>query len=570
MKVLRRSLKSSERERSNHNPITPKSEIAIIPPKKVIRALHDYESQSAHELSFQKGDFFHVIGRENDANWYEACNPALPDARGLVPVAFFQSLGKTERDSSQSEKLLLPVRLPEQGSEHSKKSTSASVSPPVTARSSKTMGKGSGSMVYGIVMYDFISERSDELDAKAGEPIIVIAQSNPEWFVAKPIGRLGGPGLIPVSFIEIRDTTTGEAVPDALEAVQRARVPKVEEWKRMAAEYKNSSISLGKFEVSQPQHPVQQIDKRIASMTPDSGFVNTNETANLTEAKGRNSSDPYLSKYASSLPAPISARVPRYCYSDDKYWFIIEVQREDGRFWEMSRFYEDFYDFQIQLLSEFPVEAGNTGQQKRTLPYMPGPVSYVTDSITEGRQNNLDAYVINLLSQPPYISRCQLVKQFFTPREGDVEVSPKNLDDNYRLSGESIQSSIDSATDGISRLSSRGNANFNNPSGLSATPQRSHVPSIDVVSTMSVPSLQMSSIKVKIYFGDDLIAIRVPADIQFEHLSEKIRERLKIPSGEIITLSYKDENSSERPLLMSNDDLDLALSRNDKLVIYVE
>ena len=119
------------------------------------------------------------------------------------------------------------------------------------------MGKGTGAMVYGIVMYDFAAERPDELEATAGEAIIVIAQSNPEWFVAKPIGRLGGPGLIPVSFIEIRDMTTGHAVPDAQEAVQRAGVPKVEEWKKMAADYKNSSITLGKFEV--PSQQQQQI-----------------------------------------------------------------------------------------------------------------------------------------------------------------------------------------------------------------------------------------------------------------------------------------------------------------------
>lgn len=103
-------------------------------------------------------------------------------------------------------------------------------------------------MVYGIVMYDFQAERSDELEAKAGEAIIVIAQSNPEWFVAKPIGRLGGPGLIPVSFVEIRDMATNKAVPNPAEAVKKAGVPRVEEWKKMAAEYKNSSITLGKFE----------------------------------------------------------------------------------------------------------------------------------------------------------------------------------------------------------------------------------------------------------------------------------------------------------------------------------
>ena len=109
-----------------------------------------------------------------------------------------------------------------------------------------------GAMVYGVVQYDFNAERPDELEAKAGEAIIVIAQSNPEWFVAKPIGRLGGPGLIPVSFIEVKDMATGLPVDDPQKAVQAAGVPKVEEWKKLAADYKNSSISLGQFSIPTP------------------------------------------------------------------------------------------------------------------------------------------------------------------------------------------------------------------------------------------------------------------------------------------------------------------------------
>lgn len=35
--------------------------------------------------------------------------------------------------------------------------------------------------LYAIVQYDFHAERPDELQAKAGEPIVVIAQSNHEW-----------------------------------------------------------------------------------------------------------------------------------------------------------------------------------------------------------------------------------------------------------------------------------------------------------------------------------------------------------------------------------------------------
>jgi bud emergence protein 1 len=226
----------------------------------VIRALYDYEAQSTQELGFSKGDFFHVIGRENDEDWFEACNPAVPDARGLVPVKYFQRLGKTERDSDQSISNS-NGKLPDHDSGYAEGTNPAPAQAPMSAsqdpqRMAKTMSNSSkggssggsgGPMVYGVVMFDFAAERPDELEAKAGEAIIVIAQSNPEWFVAKPIGRLGGPGLIPVSFIEIRDMVTGKAVPDAQEAVTRAGVPKVEEWKKMAANYKASSIALGKF-----------------------------------------------------------------------------------------------------------------------------------------------------------------------------------------------------------------------------------------------------------------------------------------------------------------------------------
>lgn len=149
-----------------------------------------------------------------------------------------------------------------------------------------SMGRGTGAMVYGMVQYDFAAERPDELEAKAGEPIIVIAQSNPEWFVAKPIGRLGGPGLIPVSFIEIRDMATGQAVPDAQAAVTAAGVPKVEEWKKMAAEYKNSSISLGKFETSSVQRDLERMSLRNGSQQ----YANLNGGAHVGQHEMGNGS----------------------------------------------------------------------------------------------------------------------------------------------------------------------------------------------------------------------------------------------------------------------------------------
>lgn len=381
-----------------------------------------------------------------------------------MPVAFFQALGRTERDSAQSEGTGIrpPTanKTPDHDSGYSDASPTSSAIP--GQRLSKSGGKG-GAMVYGIVMYDFVAERADELNAKAGEAIIVIAQSNPEWFVAKPIGRLGGPGLIPVSFIEIRDMATDRAIVNPGDAIKQAGVPRVEEWKKMAAEYKNSSITLGKFEAGQQQ--MEQGMERLSLQQQADGQSGGHSRAQSTQQATR-----HVSNSTSDLYAPIQARIPRYCFAEEKYWFVIEAMLEDGRHWELSRYYEDFYDFQIALLTEFPTEAGNTGSQKRSLPYMPGPVSYVTDAITEGRLHNLDAYVKNLLGQPAYISRCTLVKQFFAPREGDYEMDGNANGQEYRDSQESHQSR--SPTNGDSRDGSRSNLNGGGYGGMSSGPRQ--------------------------------------------------------------------------------------------------
>ncbi|EPE03622.1 map kinase activator [Ophiostoma piceae UAMH 11346] len=591
IQALRRSIKG-EKDPKPHNSIAPKSAVAIVPPKKVIRALHDYSAQSAQELSFSRGDFFHVIGRENDPDWYEACNPALPDARGLVPVSYFQSLGRTERDSAQSNSSssggLVPAKSPDQDSGYGDAST-----PGTASRDSKSGGalNKNSPMVYGIVMYDFQAERADELEAKAGEAIIVIAQSNPEWFVAKPIGRLGGPGLIPVSFVEIRDMASNTPVPNPHDAVRRAGIPKVEEWKKMAADYKNSSITLGKFEVGGGggQQPMQQAEQGMERMSLQQGGQSGGGMARMSQSNGYNSQRntqqnmqmqmqqqqqqqppaPYSGSQQpmSQLMSPIEAHIPRYCYAEEKYWFVIEAVLEDGRHWELSRYYEDFYDFQIALLREFPAEAGNGGSSKRTLPYMPGPVNYVTDAITEGRLHNLDAYVKNLLSQPAYIAKCDLVKQFFSPRQGDYEIDP-NSEGAQDFSGDP---DAQGQQPGMSRqASSISQSQASLSPGLAQQQQQQQQQQQLGAQAAAAPGAGGAAIKIKLSFNSELIAIRVPSDIAFQDLFDKIRDRLKISVADQMLLYYKDESSGERPAMISNNDLDRAIQRNEKLLIYVE
>lgn len=212
---------------------------------------------------------------------------------------------------------------------------------------------------------------------------------------------------------------------------------------------------------------------------------------------------------------------------------------------------------------------------------MPGPVNYVTDAITQGRLRNLDDYVKNLLAQPPHISRSNLVKQFFAPREGDYEIDPNAEEDEYRLSDQSQtlgESPADPAP--LQPLNGGGYGGLTAPlqPGGPAPGQQTvshHHQSSSQGQPPQVPPLAGTEqaappMKVKFHFNGEVYAIRVPGDILFENLHDKICERLRIPPDEEIHLSYKDEATSDRPSLLSNNDLDTALHRNEKLFLFVE
>ena len=594
----------------------------------MIKALYDYQAPAEPDiyLSFSTGDFLHVVGRENDVDWYEACNP-LAGTRGLVPVKYFEIVGKQAiRDSVDSSSSLSATH--DSGYAEGASSTARSVAtsgrssavngaradaPAMpTHRSSKSIGaKGMGG-VYGVVCYDFVAERPDELDAKEGEAIIVIAQSNPEWFVAKPITRLGGPGLIPSSFIEIRDMVTGKAAEDPVAAVQKAGIPRVEEWKKMAAEYKNTSIPLGMVSSSQGMAGLQQGMDRMS--------VNSGQTgqSGMSGHQRQPSNNAYHQQQQQNLYAPERASVPKYIFADEKFHFIVECRLSNGAHWDLQRVYEDFYELQINLINAFPEEAGQMPGKQRILPYMPGPVKYVTDNISEGRRANLDEYLRDLLRLEPRITSSSLVRNFFAPREGDYEVDPERVDqiaharpsdppDRYSQVSQNSgqhgaplsttssrqpsrqpsqrQHSQSQASNGSAYGHQRGASNntanhYRAPSEYSSNPQAA----VQAPSThRQQPNPSISSgtgapIKVKAWFDrDTCVVIRMPPRGQFgyEDLYQKIVERRRLEykgqdqDDEDLDIEYRDESNGDYYRLEGDDDLDVAVERNEKLTLAV-
>jgi len=61
----------------------------------------------------------------------------------------------------------------------------------------------------------------------------------------------------------------------------------------------------------------------------------------------------------------------------------------------------------------------------------------------------------------------------------------------------------------------------------------------------------------------------VPTDIGYQQLYERIRERLKIPDGEDIVLSYCDGEGVER-VVGKDEDWDIGREGNQKVILVVK
>jgi bud emergence protein 1 len=325
------------------------------------------------------------------------------------------------------------------------------------------------------------------------------------------------------------------------------------------------------------------------------------------------------------LLAPVQATVPRYCFADDTFWFIVVVEMEDGRWWELQRLYQDFYDLQINLITEFPREAGNVKGVERSLPYMPGPVTYVTDNISNGRRANLDEYIRHLLKLAPHIVGGYRVRKFFAPREGDYEIDPA-VGDPYRIStGSQLGDMPPGGGNAMSPPSSSGfsapqtSSTFSSAGGYQAASRHGagpqggqHMRNPSNTGSMAPPSGMQGGmqapghgqaqrqpgqmgggpgsmrgmapadsqamVKIKVFFAQDsIVVIRMPPDFTFADLDKKLRDRRKLEPGfadeaanAAIAVSYRDEVDDKQYPIYNDDDLHVAMMRNAKLTLQVQ
>jgi bud emergence protein 1 len=451
---------------------------------------------------------------------------------------------------------------------------------------------------YAIVQYDFTAERPDELDARAGEPLTVVAQSNREWFVAKPIGRLGGAGLIPAAFVEIRDPATGKPIADVDKLIERGDLPRVEEWKRRTSEYKASSIPLGVLDDPVPPVPTQYANGNgTASEQSSPPALDPSSGASSLEGSRQSQQDTQLLPYGQL----VSASVPSFHFENQEYWFRINARfapypphdrapAPPPRDLVLYRVYDDFYEFQIALLDALPVEAGrqtpngtqvpNPGPDEpppdRLLPYMPGPLNYVDDSITTIRCKELDEYVGNLCDLgargATHVLEHPLLRKFFTPRSGDmmdemaVEAGAgaeaatteawsdgqtvgdraEAVTNQFSQMGVQDRTSSYQQSQSHSRTHSRTHSRAQSQSQSRSQSQVGRYSEYDPTGQLMSPPLPTASsgtsgnpnpafIKVKIFHRstDDLIAIRVPPNVTHRQLMTKVSIKMRV-QGQVL------------------------------------
>lgn len=465
-------------------PATPQSHTPgnnnIYTLEKIIVAIVSYEAKNSSELSFYTGDQFHVVGE--DDSWYRVVNPATGET-GKVSKEYFE-LVKSDGQASNI------------------------INNDLVQTNSNPNLKPKNTSLYSVVLYDFQAEKSDELTVYAGENLFVCAHHNYEWFIAKPIGRLGGPGLVPVDFVSIVDITTGYATGNNVkEDIDNFDLPTVQEWKMSVSKYKASNISLG------------SVDSPTASISTGQSMIRASKTPGLQIN---------------------DVSVDSYTLEGERYWFKIKCLLTTGNTRELKRYYNDFYDLQVKLLDTFPAEAGklrdsNGKWVKRILPYIPGPVPYVTESITKKRCDDLDVYLKKLIELPEYISNSNMVQELFMMKDNgfDNENSSSPIKGVQDVTVDSIRSPLRDL-DKTHRVPSHHEIEENAEDSTLIGDELKVYDKMNDLSLQSTPKSRTPKaslpvpkpVKIKFYYKGDIFALLLNHNINLTDLLNKIASRV--------------------------------------------
>ncbi|XP_037321964.2 SH3 and PX domain-containing protein 2A-like isoform X3 [Pungitius pungitius] len=105
------------------------------------------------------------------------------------------------------------------------------------------------------------------------------------------------------------------------------------------------------------------------------------------------------------------------------YVYLINVTYSDSTSHVIYRRYSKFFELQMRILDQFPIEGGQTDPKKRIIPFLPGKVlfrrSHIRD-VAVRRLKHLDNYCKALMKLPSPISQSEEVLKFFETNSEDL------------------------------------------------------------------------------------------------------------------------------------------------------
>ncbi len=600
-----------------HNPLNAPTEVA--------QATQFHTARNAGEISFKKGDFFHILSDKKVANdgTIEIFDP-IHNRKGRAPANCFKIFEKTHRindgtdrtSGSSGQFASSPVSTGKRISETSQNSHS----PAGSAPREKPLAT-----LFGVVLYDFHAERPDELSVSAGDIIFICAHHEYEWYIAKFLNKVGEVGLVPVSYVQLIDAVTRIPYKESPRLIiDNENLPTVDDWKALKNKHKASSRAVGAASLHNVTGDYLPSSRRTSNNTLSRNASQTDSVKGSSLTRS-----PFKKNINQSLVLPVTANIESFSSTNNKFWFLVRVAMSDGSTRSLCRFYEDFFNFHQKLLSAWPHEGGkfDTKERKeRILPFIPGPIIDVTESLCHRRMIDLSEYLVILLQLPDYISKSNLVISFFDLLEGDESSTPGtsahnfapvepnrpapnlkiiNTDNNrhpqpksqqysqyptypqqqQQLQQQNSQQSFaempsQQSNDRKSQYDSYGANRNSNPSKFNEPLGKTHSTS-SLTQTLSQLNMQNtpppsqnaasskhsqgSKLKLKFYYNDDIFAVAVPSDISLVELKKVIVPKIDesdTPNVEVKLQLYS-KNSSNQDYL--NFDASDNISTDDQL-----
>jgi len=212
-----------------------------------------------------------------------------------------------------------------------------------------------------VAKYTFTPESPNELFVKKGDILKLLDRPGNGWLLVKFIDKVTKPGLVPASYVGIA--------------------------------------------VNDPQNPITL------------SWLHNNTIDLINESN-------YLDLYCKSAPLtinnkpyPVLAKIENFLLYKNRYWYRVDLDFSDGSRGYAARYYQDFYNLQLNLLTNHPSE------DSLKLPKLPEPIPTSSKKSSDKaaiEDNAVETEDIELLLQ-----RCQDLNTYI-----NALISHKN----YRLS----------------------------------------------------------------------------------------------------------------------------------------